>query len=225
VATYALIHGASSDAWSWHRVIPLLEELGHDVVAPSLPWGDDSAGWSEYADLVVEAIGRRDGVVVVGQSLGAFTAALVCSRIPVDLLVLVTPMIPNPQESAGEWWANTGYENPYPIRDDDGNVDPLRAFFHDVPPAVVAAAMAREEVPMGERPFIQPLPLETWPDVPTRVLLGRNDRFFPVEFQRRVVQERLGVTPEEMDSGHLPALARPAELVDRLERYRLARST
>jgi len=37
---------------------------------------------------------------------------------------------------------------------------------------------------------------------------------------RRVVKERLGITPDEMDGGHLPALSRPKELVDRLEAYR-----
>jgi hypothetical protein len=35
-----------------------------------------------------------------------------------------------------------------------------------------------------------------------------------------VVRERLGIAPDEMSGGHLPALARPAELVDWLERYR-----
>jgi hypothetical protein len=35
------------------------------------------------------------------------------------------------------------------------------------------------------------------------------------------VRERLGITPDEMDGGHLPALARPTELVERLERYRI----
>ena len=56
--------------------------------------------------------------------------------------------------------------------------------------------------------------------MPTRFLLCRNDRFFPAEFMRRVVKERLGITPDEMDGGHLPALSRPKELVDRLEAYR-----
>ena len=37
---------------------------------------------------------------------------------------------------------------------------------------------------------------------------------------RRVVSERLHITPDEMDGGHLPALARPKELVDRFEAYR-----
>jgi pimeloyl-ACP methyl ester carboxylesterase len=56
--------------------------------------------------------------------------------------------------------------------------------------------------------------------VPTRFLQGRDDRFFPVDFQRRVVGERLGITLDEMAGGHLVALSRPKELVDRLEAYR-----
>jgi hypothetical protein len=56
--------------------------------------------------------------------------------------------------------------------------------------------------------------------VPTRFLLCRDDRFFPADFQRRVVRDRLGIVPDEMDGGHLPALARPRELVRRLEAYR-----
>jgi len=45
-------------------------------------------------------------------------------------------------------------------------------------------------------------------------------RFFPADFQRWVVPERLGLVPDEIDGGHLPALGRPRELVDRLEGYR-----
>jgi hypothetical protein len=43
---------------------------------------------------------------------------------------------------------------------------------------------------------------------------------FPAAFQRRVVRARLGITPDEMPGGHLPALAHPDELVARLEAYR-----
>ena len=52
------------------------------------------------------------------------------------------------------------------------------------------------------------------------ILLCRNDRLFPPEWVRRVVRDRLGITPDEMDSGHTPALSHPRELVQRLEAYR-----
>ena len=66
----------------------------------------------------------------------------------------------------------------------------------------------------------EPWPLSAWPDVPTRFLLCRKDRLFPATWLRRVVRDRLGITPDEIDSGHTPALSRPKELVDRLEAYR-----
>ena len=49
-----------------------------------------------------------------------------------------------------------------------------------------------------------------------RFLLCRDDRFFPAEFMRRAVRDRLDITPDEMDGGHLVALSRPKELAERL---------
>lgn len=82
-------------------------------------------------------------------------------------------------------------------------------------------AFARGEKAQSGTPFEKPWPLEHWPEVPTRFLLCRDDRFFPAEFLRRVVVERLGIVPDEMDGGHLPALGRPKELASRLEAYRV----
>jgi hypothetical protein len=44
------------------------------VVAPDLPCDDDSAALSDYADVVVDAIGDRTDLVVVAQSLAGLTA-------------------------------------------------------------------------------------------------------------------------------------------------------
>jgi pimeloyl-ACP methyl ester carboxylesterase len=227
LATYVLIHGAASDSWYWHRVIPELRARGHEVVAPDLPCDDDSAGLPEYADAVVEAIGDRTGLVLVAQSLAGFTAPLVCARVPVDLLVMLAAMVPSPGESPGDWWSNTGHAEARREQDrrdgrpPDAPFDVMTTFFHDVPREVVSAAFKRGEREQSDTPFQKPWPLRAWPTVPTRFLLCRHDRFFPAEFMRRVVRERLGIIPDEMDGGHLPALAHPRELVARLEKYRL----
>ncbi len=212
VATYVLIHGAGSDSWYWHLVSPRLQSLGHDVVAVDLPCDDDDAGLEDYADTVVDAVGDRREVILVAQSLAGFTAPLVCDRLPVVLLILVAAMVPRPGESAGDWWANTAHEFPDPF-------DPEVVFTHDLPPELTAASLLHVREQSGT-PFEKPWPRDSWPDVPTRFLLCRDDRFFPATFQRRVVRERLGIVPDEMGGGHLPALARPAELVQRLEAYR-----
>jgi pimeloyl-ACP methyl ester carboxylesterase len=91
-------------------------------------------------------------------------------------------------------------------------------FLHDLPPDVYEEAMKHGREQSGT-PFEKPWPLAAWPDVPTRFLLCRNDRFFPPEFQRRVVKERLGFTPDEMDGTHVPALSNPVELAERLDAY------
>jgi pimeloyl-ACP methyl ester carboxylesterase len=53
------------------------------------------------------------------------------------------------------------------------------------------------------------------------VLAGRDDRMFPLEFQRRIARERLGLEVDEIDGGHMVAMSNPGELADRLEGYRL----
>jgi len=50
-------------------------------------------------------------------------------------------------------------------------------------------------------------------------LAGRDDRFFPIEFQRRVVRERLGKEVEEIPGGHLVALSNAEGLTERLLAY------
>lgn len=228
MATYVLLHGAASDSWYWHRVRPLLEGQGHEVVAPDLPCEDETAGFEEYAQAVIDAIGDRSDVILVAQSMAGYTAGLVCARIPVDLVILVAAMIPTFAESGGEWWANTGQpqaEREAAIRDGrpvDGEFDPVTIFLHDVPEDVVAESAAHVRAQSG-RPFEDPWPLERWPDTPTRFLLCRHDRLFPADFMRRVVRARLGITPDEIESGHLPALAHPEELVAYLEACRLER--
>jgi pimeloyl-ACP methyl ester carboxylesterase len=226
MATYVLLHGAGSDSWYWHLVAPELQARGHDVVAPDLPCDDDGAGVDDYAETAIEAIGDRRDLIVVAQSMAGFTAPLVCERLPVELVVLLAAMTPRQGESPGEWWANTGQaEAMREQADREGRADTMdevTLFLHDVPPDVATESANHIRTQSGT-PFTQPRPMPAWPDVPTRFLLCRDDRFFPAPFQRRVVRERLGITPDEMDGGHLPALGRPKKLVERLEAYRIDR--
>ena len=210
-ATFVLIPGAGGAAWYWHRVVAELERRGRSAVAVELPAADESAGLAEYTDVVVDAIGGRRPIVLVAQSMGGFTAPLVCERVPVELLILVNAMVPRPGETFNEWGKATGW------KDEVGEVDMDDAFFHDVPDDVKTHAM-QEETPQSGTPLVEPWPLEAWPDVPTRFVQGRDDRFFPLAFQRRVVRERLGIEIDEVPGGHLVALSRPVELVDALER-------
>ena len=146
---YALLPGAGGDAWYWHLVAPRLGAEGHEVLAVDLPAGDDSAGLSEYADAAEEAIGDRTGLTVVAQSMGAFTAPMLCDRVDVRQLALVAPMIPAPGESPGEWWSGSGQEaakrelDEREGRDPDAGIDVKTTLMHDLPPELVAEAFER----------------------------------------------------------------------------------
>ena len=65
---------------------------------------------------------------------------------------------------------------------------------------------AREEANIA---FDESCPFASWPEVPTTVLAARDDRLSPIDFQRRVARERLGLGVLEMPDGHLKALSRP----------------
>jgi pimeloyl-ACP methyl ester carboxylesterase len=224
MSTFVLIHGAGDSGWYWHLVEAELRVRGHDVVAPDLPADDESARLNEYADAVAEAVGGRKDLVVVGQSFGAFTAPLVAARLPVDVLVLLAGMVPSPGEPPRDWWANTGYQTAVQeqaARDGGktGNQDPYVSFYHDVPRRLADEALSREREHPSEASMASPWPLDAWPDVPTKFVLCSEDRFFPPEFFRRLVTERLNITPDEIAAGHCVALSRPKELADMLERY------
>jgi pimeloyl-ACP methyl ester carboxylesterase len=211
VATFGLIHGGGGSAWDWHLVVPALRRLGHDAVAVELPSEDETAGWEEYGDTVAAALAARDDLVVVGHSLGAFTAPLACERISVEKLVLVAGMIPAPGELFSEWWSNVHYPGAAG-RDDD------EIFYHDVPEALADEARRRSRNE-SSRALGEPWPLAAWPDTSTAYLLCRDDRMFPSTWARAHARERLGLDADEIDGGHYVPLSRPLELAARLDAY------
>jgi pimeloyl-ACP methyl ester carboxylesterase len=159
---------------------------------------------------------------VVAHSFGGFTGALVCDRLPVRLLVLVSAMVPRPGEAPGDWWANTGYRRAHReaaerLGFDRDDLDAI--FYNGVPAEIVEEEHRQPERGQSVTPMQEPWPLAALPATPTRFLLLRDDRFFPADFMRRVVRERLGVVPDEMDGGHMAMLSHPRELADRLEAY------
>ena len=227
MATFVLVlvPGAGGQAWYWHRLVPELESRGHVAIAVELPAADPDAGLAEYADAVMAAIGDHAGdpeLVVVGQSMGSYTAMLVCDRVPARLLVFLNAMTPKLGESPGEQWEVTGLraarveQARRDGRDPDAPFDPFFEFLHDVPQEVIASGPPPPE--QADKPF-DDFPLERWPNVPIRFIQGRDDRFFPLEYQRRVVRERLGIELDELPGGHLLALSQPVALAEQLVSY------
>jgi pimeloyl-ACP methyl ester carboxylesterase len=210
MATFLLIPGAGGEPWFFHRVEAALRELGHESIAVDLPADDESLAWPDYVDVALKALGSVENPVVVAQSMGAFTGALLAAEIPVAHLVLLNPMIPAPGETAGEWWEAVGQEQ---ARRDVGleGFDMERDFLHDIPSSLRSTLLEGGR-PQSDRSFAAPYPLRAWPDVPTTVVAATDDRLFPLALQRRVARERLGLDVVEVPGGHLNSLSYPAEV-------------
>jgi pimeloyl-ACP methyl ester carboxylesterase len=223
MTTIALVHGAFHGAWCWDSLRPELEAGGFTVVAPDLPCEDPSAGCAVYADTVVAALAEADDdVVIVGHSLGGLTIPIVASVREVRRMVFLCAFLPQPgrpftdQYGEEEGMFPDSPPETWPVSNPDGSMSwpPERvipSLYPDCAPDVARWAADRLRI-QALTPHAEPCPLQAWPAVPSSYVLARQDGAVGAEWARRTARERLGVTADEIDSGHSPFLSRPKEL-------------
>lgn len=223
VSTFVLIPGGGGDTWCWHRLEPELRRRGHEAVSVDLP-NEESVTLSDHIELGVAAASGHPDVVVVGHSMGAFSAPVVAEQVGARLLVLLNAMVPDPGETAGQWWESSGHaeaiaaygaahpDRPTPTTDLERVAE---WFLNDFPADLRAEALSGGRAP-NDAVFSTPFPLAAWPSIPTRAIVGRDDAFFPAEFQHRLIRDRLGIEADELPGGHLLAVSQPVVLADTL---------
>jgi pimeloyl-ACP methyl ester carboxylesterase len=96
MSTIVLVHGAWHGGWCWRKLVPLLEDKGHEVVALDLPGhGSDRTPASDvtlaaYADRVARALDEKaEPVVLVGHSMGGIVISEAAERRPEKIRMLV----------------------------------------------------------------------------------------------------------------------------------------
>lgn len=228
VTTFLLVHGAQHAGAHWNLLADELRASGHRAVAPDLPCEDPAAGIEEYvavATRALDATGADDDVVVVGHSLGGFTAPVVAARRPVRGLVLLctAPVIGPLGEDLRARMVTPEYLASPRFADAAGRsifspADARRNFYHDVPDALADWAVAHLR-PQAATPLLQPWPLERWPDVDRLVVLTRDDRAVRLEAAREAARTITDDEPVLLDGGHSPFLSRPRELASVLDRF------
>jgi pimeloyl-ACP methyl ester carboxylesterase len=216
MTTFLLVPGGGSDPSYWRFLVAELAERGHQGIAVDLPCQHDSADLNDYADAVASQYRDGERPVVVAHSFGGFTGALACTRVNASALIYVSAMIPSPGERPADWWSATGCQAAQRAAAVAGgyDADDMDALFYNgVDAAVVAQEIERAQ---SDTPSLQPWPAAALPQLPTRFVLLRDDRFFPEEFMRGVVADRLGIEPDITAGGHMAMLSHPAELADLL---------
>ncbi len=215
-----LVHGAYHGAWCWDLVRPELARRGHAVVTADLPCETSTAGADRYASAVVDAMSpATERAVLVGHSLGGLTIPVLASFTPTRLMVFLAAVLPQPGSSFDDQGAgmDTGYRPAQPaIANPDGSSSwpvpgAIEVVYHDCPPdlALCAAQRLRRQ---HWRITQELTPLEEWPAIPSAYIVARDDRVIAPAYGREIARRRLGVDPVEIDGGHAPFLARPAEL-------------
>jgi pimeloyl-ACP methyl ester carboxylesterase len=221
MTTFLLVHGAYHSGAHWGPLAAALADLGHDAVTPDLPCDDARAGVDAYVAVAMgalDAAGAGDDVVVVGHSLGGFTAPLVAARRAVRGLVLLctAPVIGPLGEELRARMVTAEYLATARFVDTAGRslfapADARRNFFHDVPDPLADWAVARLR-PQAATPLLEPWPLERWPDVPRLVVLTRDDRAVRLDAAVDAARSITDLPPLILAGSHSPFLSRPSEL-------------
>ena len=224
MTTFALIHGAWHGAWCWERLVGPLRDRGHEAVVPELPSEDTAAGLEEYAEVIDRALRPADDVVLVPHSLGGLVGPVVAARRPLNALVYLAALVPEPGLSFGEQLTASPerillFEGGRAV-DEEGRShwpDPdatVRIMYPDLSPEDAHWAAERLR-PQTQRSQTERSPAAP-PGLRVESIIGADDRVVSPAWSRRVARERLGVEPVELPSGHFPMITHPELLADAL---------
>jgi pimeloyl-ACP methyl ester carboxylesterase len=222
--TIVLVHGAFAESSSWDGVIDPLLEAGHPVIAAANPLRGLATDAASVADLVRTVDGP---VVLAAHSYGG----AVITNVPADAgeitgLVYVAGFAPDAGEScfelAGKFPGSTLGDAVRPVPRTDGTTDLYITTerFHDQfcadVPAPQAARMAATQRPATQEALTEPSgerPL--WREVPSRFLIGAEDRNIPAALQR-FMAERAGArnTIEIPGASHAISVSQPKVTAD-----------
>jgi pimeloyl-ACP methyl ester carboxylesterase len=211
--TITLVHGGWADGSSWGKVITILKNAGHRVIAVQLPLhnsADDIA-------TVKRAIELADGpVLLVGHSHGGFVITNAASNnTNVTGLVYVAAFAPDEGESLGTFVTPAMLPPGILIVDSAGltYLDP--DMFHDAFAQDVntteADIMAIAQKPFNQSIFTEPSGPPAWKQLKTWYQVSDSDHMIPPDTQRMFAQ-RMNATTISIDTSHSSYVAHPDEI-------------
>lgn len=108
MSRFVLVHGSWMGGWCWDKVVPLLEQRGHTVVALDLPgYGGDHTSprdvtLQSYVDRVAQVLdAQAERVILVGHSRGGIVITQTAEARPdkIETLVYLSAFLPGDGES------------------------------------------------------------------------------------------------------------------------------
>ena len=208
-----LVHGLWADGSSWSKVIPILENAGHRIIAVQLPLhslADDVATVKRAIDLV------GGPVTLVGHSYGGFVITNAAyNNQNVTGLVYVSAFGPDEGESAANF-VDVATLPPGLLVFDSGGFAYLnpemfhQAFVQDAN-ATEAKTLAVVQKPAHQSIFAEPSGPPAWKQLPTWFEVSEGDHIIPPDAQRQFAQ-RMNATTISLNSSHASLVTHPDEI-------------
>jgi pimeloyl-ACP methyl ester carboxylesterase len=232
MSTFILIHGSWHSAWNWHKVVPILEQLGHKAIAVHLPgMGRDKTPIQDVTlqtsvQRICEIIDATEGeIILVGHSKNGIVISQVAEYRPkrIDKLIyLAAYLVPNGKTQAEySLQDKNGVLKPYVTRHPEINAHTLQpeifkeGLYHDCDEDIVQMArviLSHESVMTGITPLV--LTEKNFGSVRRFYIECTQDRAVTPFIQQKMYQETPCEKVYRMDTSHSPFFSKPQELCD-----------
>ena len=210
-----LVHGAWADGSSWSKVIPILQNAGHRVIAVQLPLhsiADDVATVKRAIELV------GGPTILVGHSYGGFVITNAgYNNQNVTGLVYVAAFGPDEGESLLTFMDPSTLPPGFLVFDSGGfaYINPEifhQAFAQDVnkTEAEIMAAV-QKPTPTNQSILGEPSGPPAWKQLPTWYQVSESDHIIPPDAQRQFAQ-RMNATTISVNSSHASPVSHPDEI-------------
>jgi pimeloyl-ACP methyl ester carboxylesterase len=208
-----LVHGVWADGSSWSKVIPILENAGHRVIAVQLPLhslADDVATVKRAIDLV------GGPTILVGHSYGGFVITNAgYNNQNVTGLVYVSAFGPDEGESTANFVDVSKLPPGLLVFDSGGfayiNPEMFHQAFVQDANATEAEIMAVVQKPAHQSILTEPSGPPAWKQLPTWFEVSESDRIIPPDAQRQFAQ-RMNATTISLNSSHASLVTHPDEI-------------
>jgi pimeloyl-ACP methyl ester carboxylesterase len=208
-----LVHGLWADGSSWSKVIPILQNAGHRVIAVQLA----EHSLAEDVATVKRAIELVGGpVTLVAHSFGGFVITNAAYNNPnVTGLVYVSAFAPDEGESAVNFVPVESLPPGLLVFDSGGfaylNPEMFhQAFVQDVN-ATEAKTLAVVQKPAHQSLFTEKSGPPAWKQLPTWFEVSEGDHIIPPDAQRMFAQ-RMNATTISLNSSHASLVSHPDEI-------------
>ena len=208
-----LVHGGWADASSWSKVITILKDSGHKIVAVNMPLhslADDVA----TVKRAVELVGKP--VILVGHSYGGEVITNAGYNNPnVTGLVYVAAFAPDEGQSLSTFVDAKSFPEGFLMLDSAGLAYINPAMFHDrfaqdVDPTE-AYVMAVAQKPFNASNFVEKSGPPAWKQLPTWYQISTSDLMIPPDAQEKFAKQ-MNATTISINASHASYVSHPDEI-------------